>query len=145
MLKISKLADYAIVLLWQFGNASQGEVLNVNDLAHKTLLPAPTIAKILKLLHHDGLLISKRGAHGGYLLARESRNISLADILRAIDGPIYLTSCTNEEDSCNIEKLCPIADIWGDINHKIENLLSDTSLLELQAKQQNFYIREHSS
>ncbi len=138
MLKISRLADYAILLLWQFTNIKQRDAshapLNVNYLAEKTSLPVPTIAKVLKLLHHDGLLISKRGAHGGYLLARSPNDISLAHILKAIEGPIHLTNCVSDDDSCNILNLCPLSNVWNEVHQKFEDILDETSLAQLQPK-----------
>ena len=150
MFKISKLADYAIVLLCQMvveqthssaetrpraGNephAIKAPTIKANALSEKTLIPLATVAKILKLLHQSEILGSKQGAQGGYFLNKNATEISIADILQAIEGPVALTSCIDSESDCNIISLCPLSDKWLKINHKIEAVLRDTSLAEMQ-------------
>ncbi len=141
MLKISRLADYAILLLWQFTHQAdaddahqlhQSRPLNASFLAQKTSIPQTTVQKILKLLHQGGLLISKRGIQGGYLLAQSPANISLKHILNAIEGPIHLTSCISDTHDCSIINLCPLSSIWQDLNQKFEDILDDTSLDQMR-------------
>ncbi|MDX1483079.1 MAG: SUF system Fe-S cluster assembly regulator [Alphaproteobacteria bacterium] len=131
MIKLSRLADYAVVLLTQMGSDPKG-VHNALDLAHCTGLPVPTVSKVLATLARDGVLASVRGAKGGYRLAAAPERISVAEIIAAIDGPIALTQCVDRSaDICTVETLCPSRAGWHKINQAVERALSEVSLAEL--------------
>lgn len=105
VLKLNKLADYATVVLSAMAGAP-ARVSNGPLLAAETHLPAPTVAKILKRLARVGLLESTRGLHGGYRLARDPADISIADIVRAVEGPIALTDCATHGSGCTLSRDC---------------------------------------
>src|SRR5687768_7148720 len=111
MLRITKQADYALVLLTQFASGGDGQVHTARELAGVAALPLPTVSKILKSLARGGLLSSLRGVNGGYRLARSAQAISVADVIGAIDGPIAFTECLSEDggpvDTCAIRTSCP--------------------------------------
>jgi FeS assembly SUF system regulator len=130
MIKLSRLADYAVVLLTQMGGDTKA-VHNAIDLAERTGLPLPTVSKILAMLARDGVLISVRGAKGGYRLAAPPPRITVAAIISAIDGPIALTQCVDTAGSCNVETLCPTRSGWHKINAAIQNALSGVTLADL--------------
>lgn len=130
MIKLSRLADYAVVLMTQMGTAPKG-VHNALDLAERTGLPVPTVSKVLATLARDGLLRSVRGAKGGYQLAAAPERITVAGIISAIDGPIALTQCIDTRGSCNVETLCPTRDGWHRINEAVNRALSGVTLAEL--------------
>jgi len=96
MLRISKMTDYAIMVMVEL-LASQGEVLSAHALAERSRLELPTVSKVLKLLVKTGLVESYRGANGGYSLERNAQDISVAEIITAIEGPIAMTECSTEE------------------------------------------------
>src|SRR5438067_13338194 len=94
MIRMTRLADYGIVLLTYVARHPEARVHNVPDLAAEAHMPVPTVSKILKVMAKGGLLVSHRGVKGGYRLSRRPEEITLADIVAALDGPISLTECS---------------------------------------------------
>ncbi len=132
MIRISKLTDYSIVLLSHL--ASKPDVLHsTRDLAEESRLPLPTVEKLLKKLTASDLLVSERGARGGYRLAREAGSISVADVIAALEGPIGLTQCTSHGhgEVCELQRFCPTKTPWMKINDVVLRALKDLSLAEM--------------
>ena len=129
MLRLSRLTDYAVVALVRLG-AGMGETSP--GIAAAVGLPEPTIAKVLKALAGQGLVTSQRGARGGYRLARPLREISVADVIVAIDGPIALTSCVDGGVNCTTHSLCPMAGRWDPVNDAIRDALTSISLADME-------------
>src|SRR5579864_6014791 len=102
MLRMSRLTDYATVLLATLAGEPQ-RVQTAASLAEQTHIAAPTVSKLLKQLHRAGLVTSTRGLHGGYQLARPATQISAAQILDALEGPMALTDCAAGHGNCDIE------------------------------------------
>ena len=102
VLRISRLTDYGTVLLAHLA-ASQGAVCSAADVATATGIAAPTVSKLLKSLGRSGLVISTRGANGGYRLAREPHEISAADVIDALEGPVSITECSSSDKQCEHE------------------------------------------
>ncbi|MGE4314309.1 MAG: SUF system Fe-S cluster assembly regulator [Pseudobdellovibrionaceae bacterium] len=131
MIKLSKMADYAIVLLNQLSR--ERDFVSSSQLSVLTLIPEPTIAKIMKLLSKAGLVDSLRGACGGYKLAKSAKDISATDIIEAVDGPVTLTSCVSQaEDHCAIAGSCALNGRWNKINASVRNALSALRLEDLR-------------
>ena len=141
MVRITKDADYAIVLLARIANHDEGEVLTARGLAEQTGLPAPMVSKILKALTRGGLLVSHRGSKGGYSLVRRLDEISVADVIKILEGPISLTECWGEgpEPHCGIEKVCPVRSPWSMVNQAIWRTLSDIPLAEMVYPFSHYY------
>ena len=99
MLRISKLTDYAILMMVEM--TRDGEMLSAHALAERIHVETPTASKVLKLLAGNGLLESYRGASGGYRISREATDISVAEVIAAIEGPIAMTECSVEEGLCS--------------------------------------------
>lgn len=132
MLKLGKLTDYGIVLLTYCAEAPE-EAHTARALAEASALPHPTVSKILKQLARAEILASNRGQTGGYRLARPARDISVADIIAALEGPIALTECSQETPiSCDIESACPVRSNWQLINRAVRSSLEKLSLAEMQ-------------
>lgn len=132
MLKLGKLTDYGIVLL-TYCAETPGQAYNARELASASKLPYPTVGKILKQLARAEILASIRGQTGGYRLARPAEEISVADIIAAIEGPIALTECSTENVlPCDIESACPVRSNWRRINHAVQSSLEQLSLAEMQ-------------
>lgn len=136
MLRISKLTDYAIILMVYIGKNSE-KTHQANELANTTNLASPTVAKLLKILTKAQLLTSTRGAAGGYKLGRDISDISIADIINTIEGPIGLTQCSVQEQLCEIANLCNLKQPWMQINniilktmqsYKLKQLINETSI-----------------
>ena len=131
MIRLSKLADYGIVLLSYFVRDTHA-VRTARDLASASRLPLPTVSKILKALSRGGLLVSHRGVKGGYSLARPADDISVVEVIRAIDGPIALTECSHTAPGlCDLEIACPVRSNWQKINDVVVRALADLSLVDM--------------
>jgi FeS assembly SUF system regulator len=131
MLKLSKLTDYAVVVLVRLGE-DRG-LQTSGGIAQATGVPEPTVAKVLKILGTAGLVCSQRGARGGYRLARPLDDIPVADVIAAIDGPIALTACVEHSISiCDASLLCPVKGRWDAVNTAILDALSAISLADMQ-------------
>ena len=138
MIRLSRLSDYGIVLMTQLA-ARPGVLTTAPELALTSGLPVPTVSKVLKAIAQDGLLESQRGTKGGYALTRPAAEISVADIIRALEGPIALTECTEAEGgSCDIEPSCPTRTNWVRINDAVTGALEGISLSEMMAPNLSF-------
>jgi len=133
MIRMTKQTDYGFVLLSKLA-AEPSRVANAPDLAAETRLPLPMVSKILKLLGRGGVLQSHRGVKGGYSLARPAAEISAAEIVRALEGPVALTVCIDgTPGECDLEPYCHVRAHWQRINVAVETALADISLAELAA------------
>jgi len=132
MIRMTRLTDYAIVLLTFCARHPERPLTNTRDLAAEAHLPVPTVGKILKLLAKEGLLVSHRGVRGGYVLARHPEKISVADIVTALEGPLAITECSSHTTApCDLESCCPVATNWQRINQAVWNTLGNITLSEL--------------
>lgn len=137
MIKISKLADYGVVVMGALADMKNSKsdaahtIVAATDLSTYTHLPTPTVAKVLKLLAKGGLVKSTRGAQGGYYLARDVGTISLADIVRAVDGPVMLVECAEGEGNCSIAEYCALKGRWGAVNRVVAQALANVPLTAL--------------
>jgi FeS assembly SUF system regulator len=133
MIKISKLADYAVVVLGALSRHDQ-ELVNTGALAEVTRLPEPTVSKVLKLLTKADIVTSLRGANGGYQLARKPRDIKVAEIIIAIDGPVSMTACVEgAQECCDFHAHCLVKGRWDDVNTAIRDALEDITLADMTA------------
>lgn len=130
MLRLSKLTDYATVLLSYMAKHCEG-VHSAIGLAEATGITLPTVSKILKLLVKARVLQSTRGAKGGYRLVDEPEKISVATIISALEGPIALTECSISQQSCEQATGCEIRGNWGLINQTIYNALESITLADM--------------
>jgi len=131
MIRITREADYGIVLMTCLAQA-EDRPRSAAALAQQRQLPLPMVSKILKSLTRAGLLISQRGAQGGYSLARPAIEISAADIVGALEGPIAITECsTGNHDGCSRLEHCEVSGHWTRINQAIHTALQSISLLEM--------------
>lgn len=131
MIRLTKLTDYSIVLMSRLA-VEPAELATASSLAQATQVPAPTVSKILKVLSREGLLISHRGVHGGYGLARRPQDISVADVIAAMEGPIAMTECADlEVGDCDLESFCLVRGNWQKINEAVRNALASISLEEM--------------
>jgi FeS assembly SUF system regulator len=130
MLRVTKLADYGIVMLTHFAN-NRESTYNARDIARAASLPLPVVSKVLKLLGKAALLSSQRGMKGGYALARPPEEITVADIIRALEGPIAVTECTDARRDCGLKEGCPVRSNWHSINEAIQSALETITLAEM--------------
>jgi FeS assembly SUF system regulator len=131
MLRLSKLTDYAVVVLVRL--AGMEGVQTSPGIAAATGIPEPTVAKVLKTLAAGDLVASQRGARGGYRLNRDLAAIPIADVIAAVDGPIALTACVEGSAiECESQGLCPMRGRWDPVNHAIQSALSRITLADMQ-------------
>ena len=136
MLKITRMSDYAVVVLVELTQADS--CVSVSNLAQHTRLTEPTTSKVLKALVHAGIVISTRGANGGYSLAATPQDISIEQIIKAIDGPIAITDCANgNEPDCILSDACSIRGRWDGVNTAIRGVLSDVTLADMAGEMNN--------
>jgi len=132
MLRVSKLTDYATVILTHIAHRPDA-VHAASDITTDTGVALPTVSKILKLLAKENILISRRGAKGGYVLAKKASETNIAEIIMAIEGPISMTECTTDNGSCEQESSCEIKGNWNLINRAVYTALEAVTLADLLA------------
>ena len=130
MLRVSKLTDYATEVMAVLAAAPE-RVHNAQELAERARLEAPTVSKLLKQLAQAGLVESFRGVNGGYRLARDPAQISIADIVTAMEGPIGMTECSAQAGLCDHETHCGVRVNWQRINDAIAGALAGVSLADM--------------
>ena len=130
MLKLTKKADYGLIAMRHLTTVYPRSA-SAKDISDQYGLPAPVLAKILQTLVRGGFLASEYGANGGYRLSRGPELITAFDIVRTIDGPIFLTSCFTEGGDCEHHKKCSIRDPLRRIHEGIVSLLNKMTMSEL--------------
>ena len=132
MIRITRQTDYGIALMARMASCPQFETHNARDLAKEFRLPLPMVSKTLKLLSKNGLLTSQRGSKGGYFLAKNPEEITVLEIISALDGPIALTDCSFEDfGNCKQEPVCPVSRPWQKINQVLREALGKMNLAEM--------------
>jgi FeS assembly SUF system regulator len=132
MFKVNKLTDYATVVLIDIARTEA--VRSTQRIATQTGIPLPTVAKLMKSLNRAGLVASTRGSGGGYVLGRPASEITVADVIQAVEGPIALTACADTSDEqCGIEPLCPVSGKWNRVNTAVRSALSEVTLADMVA------------
>lgn len=137
MLRISRIADYGVVLATRLAQPNEDrpdeDTRSVPELARETGVPQPTVSKILKQLAREGILESTRGARGGYRLARRPESVTVADVIAALEGPIGMTECGNGPDhgDCELSSRCTVRGNWQRINEVIADALSSITLADM--------------
>ena len=132
MFKVNKLTDYAMVVLIDIACADGRR--SAHQVSDHTGIPLPTVAKLMKSLNKAGLVASQRGATGGYALGRQPREISVADVIEAVEGPIALTACVDTSDeTCSMQSSCLVQGKWNRVNRAVRAALTDVTLAEMIA------------
>lgn len=135
-MRLSNLADYAVVTMSAAARHCGAGRVSASELAAETRLPAPTVQKVVSKLTAAGLLRSVRGAKGGLQLARPAAAISVADIVEAIEGPIALTACIDENaHNCGLEENCAVRPHWPIVNDALRGALAGIPLTRLARPQ----------
>ena len=132
-MRLSHLADYAVVLMTAAARRDAGERLSATELSAETGVPLPTAQKLMGQLASAGLLNSARGQRGGFSLSRPAAEISLADIVEAVEGPIAMTVCSGHEgpSDCALDAHCRVKPHMGVVGNAVRGALGAVSLTEL--------------
>ena len=133
MLRITKQTDYGIMLLAYMARLPHGHVLSARDAAEWSGLSLPMVSKILKSLARQDVVVSHRGAGGGYALARSVERTTVADIIRALEGPISMVECGSRPGHCEREPTCPVRINWARISREVERALESVPISEMIA------------
>jgi len=131
-MRLTHLADYAVVLMTAAARQPGGARLSATELSADTGVPLPTAQKLMGQLAASGLLSSVRGAGGGFALAKAPAEISLADIVEAVEGPIALTMCSDSNNhECILDAHCRVKPHIGIVGRAVRGALGGVSLTEL--------------
>jgi Rrf2 family protein len=136
MLRLTKKADYGLMALKYLAEQAQpgspqAGSQSAKDIAEAYHIPPPLLAKILQTLTRAGLLVSHAGTNGGYALARPAKEISAFEVIRAIDGPLFITSCITIHGTCDLAGHCTIKEPLRKVNDSIKELLSGIRISDL--------------
>lgn len=134
MIRVSRMADYGVVVLSHIAR-EPARLHTAAGISGDSQLPLPTVSKLLKQLAHSGVLESHRGAKGGYSLSRTPGEITVAQIIGAVDGPIALADCLDgHEGVCGLESFCPMRGPWGRVSDAIRGALEGVTLADMTAE-----------
>ncbi len=135
MIRLGKMTDYGVGMMTRLARTNASELMSARDLAATTGMPLPTVSKILKLLCQSELLTSQRGVGGGYSLARHPEQITLADMVHALEGPTALTECATEGAcSCEYQADCGLQKQWSGINQRLQATLESVTLAQMASE-----------
>ena len=131
MLKLTKKADYGLMAMKHLAEHAQDGACSAKDVAESYGIPPEVLAKILQRLAKAGLLHSQHGMNGGYTLARGASEISAYEVIRAIDGPLFITSCITVRGECDQTERCTIREPLRKVNQSIEDVLKKIKIAEM--------------
>ncbi len=130
-MEITKAADYGLRAMYRLGQSPMNVSALIGDIAEEMSIPAQFLHKVMPRLVKAGLVRSRRGARGGYRLAKQPSEISLLQIVQAIDGPIYINRCLFDHEDCTMDDYCPIRPVFQDAQDALRKVLDDSSLADL--------------
>lgn len=131
MLKLTKKADYGLIAMRHLAEHPEMGALSAKDVAELYSMPQEALAKILQKLAKAKLVVSQQGTNGGYVLARDPRLISALEVIRAIEGPLFITSCSSEKGGCNQSSKCTVREPLRKVSRTIEEVLEKLTVWEL--------------
>jgi Rrf2 family protein len=131
VLKLTKKADYGLMAMKHLAEHAHEGACSAKDVAESYGIPPEVLAKILQRLAKAGLLHSQHGINGGYTLARPAREISAYEVIRAIDGPLFITSCITVRGECDQTQRCTIREPLRKVNQSIEDVLKKIKIAEM--------------
>mgnify|MGYP001824993697 CR=1 FL=1 len=131
MLRITKITDYGFILLAHMANQDLDSLHNAKDLSSAIGIPLPTVSKVLKILTQGGILQSHQGSKGGYSLSRPAGEITAAEIIESIEGPVAITDCSSAE---GCERNCPVSPSWKQVNEAVIGALHGLTLANMSNK-----------
>ena len=134
MLRLSKKSDYALLALRHLAVPGSRHTASARELAETYALPPELLAKVLQQLVRGGLLVSVQGIRGGYGLAKPAAQITVVDVIEAIDGPMTVTACSEQDQSCDQYTKCNIRDPLWKLKDRIVSALAATTVAELAAE-----------
>ncbi len=131
MLKLTKKADYGLIAMRHLAQHADVGACSAKDLADIYGMPQEALAKILQCLTKAGVLLSQHGINGGYVLARDPRKITAFEVIQAIEGPLFITSCSSTEHDCDQSSRCTVREPLRKVSRSIEEVLSQLTIWDL--------------
>ena len=133
-MQITRQADYAVRAVLYLARLGTSERAATSTVAEEQRIPPSFLAKIISQLSIAGLLHTSRGARGGVTLARDAKEISLLEVIEAIDGPIQINECVGEEALCTFDEECPLKPVWSEAQNELVKRLRGTNFAQLLEK-----------
>ena len=131
MLKLTKKADYGLIAMRFLAEQGSGSSLSAKDIAEAHGIPTELLAKILQKLVKAHLLVSHHGINGGYVLARDPHSISAFEVIRAIEGPVFITSCVTVSGNCEHTDRCTVREPLRKVRESIEQVLTHITISDM--------------
>ena len=132
MLKLTKKADYGLMAMKHLAEHVDQGACSAKDVAEAYGIPQEALAKILQRLAKVGLVRSQHGTHGGYTLTRDPKMISAFEVIKAIDGPLFITSCVTVRGECDQTERCTIREPLRKVNESIEQVLKNIKISQMK-------------
>jgi len=132
MLKLTKKADYGLMAMKHLAERCDKSSCSAKDVAEAYRIPQEALAKILQRLVKAGLLQSHHGINGGYTLARDPGTISAFEVIQAIDGPLFITSCVTVRGECGQSDRCTVREPLRKVNESIEQVLKNIKISQMR-------------
>ncbi len=130
-LQLTRGGEYAIRAMTYLARYPEGHVASLRDIGRAQEIPESFLAKILQSLVHAGLAVSQRGAHGGFALARPAEQITMRDVIEAVDGPISVNLCTLDPEECKRSSTCEVHKAWLRAQEQLMDVLGGVTLKSL--------------
>lgn len=131
LMQVSRRVDYALRAAIHLARQKPEQPTSVSEISQVEGIPKKFLEKILQDLIQDGVVVSRRGARGGYLLARSPAEVSFREVMEAVEGPIALNVCVGEKDQCSVSSSCSMRRIWAEGQRRLDDLFSSTKLIDL--------------
>jgi Rrf2 family protein len=133
LMQISRRVDYALRAAIYLAQRAPGMAVSVTEISEKADIPRKFLEKIIQDMIHAGLVISRRGSHGGYLLNRSPGEISFQDVMESVEGPISLNICVPHSNLCGISARCGMLHVFAEGQRRLIELFATTKLADLVA------------
>ena len=130
-MELTKAGDYGFLGIMYLARQPEKRVVRLSEISDNEDIPEKFLAKIFQSYTRSGLVKSHRGARGGFSMAKPAEKITVKDIMESVQGPIYLTRCLNEAESCERKDTCSLRKIWSKAQDHLTNLLEKKTLADL--------------
>lgn len=142
-MQITRASDYAVRVMIHLASLPEGSTVRQSEISRATDVSGHFLSKVLQQLVRARFIRSQRGAGGGYALATPAANVSLLDVVQAMEGPVRLNQCIEEGHSCERKAWCPAHQIWAEAQAAITNVLGSASMASLAAQAQSMSYQLH--
>jgi len=140
-MKLTRGGEYGIRGVLYLARHDDGKISMLSAIAKAQDVPPRFLAKIFQALAKAGVVKSHRGAKGGFSLARPASEITIKDVIEAIEGPIYLNVCLVGQGECSRDKICPVHAVWEEAQEKMMSVLDRANFADLAKSEEQLQIR----